>query len=508
MSPKQKFYVTTAIPYVNAAPHIGFAMELLQADCLARYYRLRGFDVRFVTGTDEHGSKIYKLAKEQGITSQQLVDTHAAQFVELAKALNASNDDFIRTTSDRHKAGVEKVWNRLLEKGDLYKSSYEGLYCVGCEAFVLEKDLVDGLCVNHKKPPEKLSEENYFFRLSKYSSEIRRLIETDELKIVPENRKQEILNMIGEDGLRDVSFTRPKAVLPWGITVPNDPEQVMYVWPDALTNYMTAVDVEKEGELFHYWPADLHIIGKDILRFHAGIWIGMLLSAGYAAPKSILVHGFVTSEGQKMSKSLGNVVDPFEYSNVYGADPLRYYLLKEIPTVDDGDFSRERFLNVYRSDLANSLGNLVYRVLSMTEKYFEGRVPEVNDDVRKNPPVGVAVDVLLEQYNTAFEKRDIKLAAETAIKLVFLGNEYVDTQKPWALAKTDMVKLAVVMYQLLEMIRLIGLVLMPFMPQTGEKIVKQVGTDARGFSWGELVSGTAIAKGDPLFPRLEEPSKA
>ncbi len=485
----------TAIAYVNAAPHIGFAMELLQADALARYYRLNGYDVRFLTGTDEHGSKLYKLAKDEGVTPQEIVDRNVPKFLELLGALNISNDDFIRTTSDRHKRGVLKIWNRLVENGDIYKSHYEGLYCVGCEAFVLEKDLVDGKCPLHKKEPEKLSEENYFFRLSKYSDQIRELIERDEILILPAERKKEMLNIIGEEGLRDVSFSRPKKVLPWGIPVPNEPDHVMYVWPDALVNYISAVDVENEGQLFHYWPADLNIIGKDIVRFHAGIWVGMLLSAGYKPMKSILVHGFVTSEGQKMSKSLGNVVDPFAYVNEFGADALRYYLMKEIPTTDDGDFTRDRFLNVYRSDLANSLGNLVFRVLSMTEKYFAGKVPEVS---KKSPFADIA-----PSYAAAFEVRDLKVAAELVTKLIAGGNEYVDRTKPWSLAKTESPELGRVMYELLELLRLIAVYLTPFIPQTAEKILKQLQCTEMSTDWGKLIPGTSIAKGEPLFPKME-----
>lgn len=508
----KKFYIMTAIPYVNAAPHIGFAMELIQADVLARYYRLKGFDVRFLTGTDEHGSKIYKLAGEQGITPQRLVDENAAKYVELGKAINSSHDDFIRTTSERHKSGVLKIWDRLTQGDDIYKGKYEGLYCVGCEAFLLEKDLVDGKCPHHLTAPEKLSEENYFFRLSKYSYQIRDLIESDELLIVPEKRKHEMLNIIGEEGLHDVSFSRPKKLLPWGIPVPQDPEQVMYVWPDALSNYMTAVDVEHEGPLFYYWPADVHLIGKDILRFHAGIWIGMLLSAGYAIPKSIMVHGFVTSDGQKMSKSLGNVIDPFGYISEFGADPLRYYLMKEIPTLDDGDFTRDRFLNVYRSNLANSLGNLIYRILSMTEKYFDGKVPEKTLEVSKSEVSkalkfgkwAVPFDDISAQYDAAFSARDLKRALELVIQLIDRGNEYVDSQKPWSLAKTDPVRLSGVMYELLELLRLIAVYLNPFIPQTAEKIFDQLQCLDMSTTWGRLIGGNRIVKKEPLFPKEEK----
>ncbi|MEK7085505.1 MAG: methionine--tRNA ligase, partial [Patescibacteria group bacterium] len=382
---KKKFYLTTAIAYVNAAPHIGHTLEFVQADALCRYHRLKGDDVFFLTGTDEHGVKIYEASQAAGMRTQEFVDQNAEKYMALKEFLCLSNDDFVRTTSDLHKAGVKKIWTKMFEAGDIYKGVYKGNYCVGCEAFIPEKDLDEaGNCPIHKKKPKQLEEENYFFKLSKYSDKIKALIEKDELFIYPEARKKEMLNIIGEEGLRDVSFSRPKDILPWGIDVPNDDTQVMYVWCDALSNYITAIGYEKETAAFKkYWPCDVHLIGKDILRFHAGIWIGMLISAGVKIPKAIYVHGFVTSEGQKMSKSIGNVVNPLEYIDKYGVDALRYYLLREIPTVDDGDFSQHRFVDLYNSELANSLGNLVNRVAMMTDRYLGVKVPAATkgDDV-------------------------------------------------------------------------------------------------------------------------------
>src|SRR3989338_8588618 len=308
-----KFYITTAIAYVNASPHIGHSLEFIQADVMARYHRLRGDDVYFLTGTDEHGVKIYETAKDAGVETKDFVDKNAKKYIALKEILTLSNDDFIRTTEARHKTGAKKIWNKMVEAGDIYKDVYKGNYCVGCEAYVPDKDLDEnGNCPIHKKKPKLLEEENYFFRLSKYSDRIRKAIESDELLVLPASRKNEMLNIIGEEGLKDVSFSRPKEVLPWGIDVPNDDSQVMYVWCDALSNYITAMDYENEGEKWRYWPCDVHLIGKDILRFHAGIWIGMLMSADIEIPRAVYVHGFITSEGQKMSKSLGNVVDPLE----------------------------------------------------------------------------------------------------------------------------------------------------------------------------------------------------
>lgn len=511
----KNYFITTSIAYVNAAPHIGFAMELVQADVLARYHRLKGEKVFFETGTDEHGIKIYRTAAEKGMTPQEMVDENAERFLKLTSALNVSQDFFVRTTSPEHQRGAQKLWKKMLASGDIYKGTYEGLYCVGCESYIPEKDLIDGNCAIHKKPPEHLSEENYFFRLSKYSAKIRDLIQSDTLKIVPEPRKNEILNIIGE-GLPDVSFSRPQQMLPWGVPVPDDPTQVMYVWCDALSNYITGIGYESENQTFtDFWPADVHLIGKDILRFHAGIWIGMLLSAGLSVPRQIYVHGFITSDGQKMSKSLGNVVDPFDYINEFGVDPVRYYLLKEIPTTDDGDFSRERFMATYSSDLGNNFGNLVYRVFSMNEKYFEGKVvKKVMDD-----PVALVAAVnslsgFIEMYHRAIDKFDLKAALEIVWILVNIGNEYVDRTKPWALAKTDQDELAAVMYRLLELVRIIGVLLLPFLPTSSEKLLSQFGesgridgTDlSRTLAWGGLIEGSTLVKGPVLFPRFEEKS--
>ncbi|MDO8656624.1 MAG: methionine--tRNA ligase, partial [Nanoarchaeota archaeon] len=401
--------------YVNAPPHIGHALEFIQADAMARYHRMIGDDTYFLTGTDEHGVKIYQAAEKAGMVVQDFVDKNAQTFMDLKDILWLSYDDFIRTSSARHKEGAKKIWEKMWAAGDIYKGKYEGLYCVGCEAFIPEKDLdAGGNCPIHKKKPEKLVEENYFFKLSKYSDEIRKMIEDGKLVVLPESRKNEMLNIIGEEGLHDVSFTRPKSALPWGVDVPNDENQVMYVWCDALSNYITAIDYAHEGELFkRYWPCDVQLIGKDILRFHAGIWIGMLMSAEIEIPKSIYVHGFVTSEGQKMSKSIGNVVNPFEYLEKYGVDALRYYLLRESPTTDDGDFGHERFVDLYNSELANSLGNLVNRVVTMVGRYLDGKVPE------KTKGEGVAdfVTGVFEKYKVAFDGFNIKGACEQILAL-------------------------------------------------------------------------------------------
>lgn len=505
---QKKFYVTTSIPYLNAGPHVGFAMEAIEADVLARFHRLKDEDVFYLTGTDEHGMKMVQTARELGITAPELADRNAALFKDLKGKLNLEYDHFIRTTAPEHERGARKLWQQLIKAGDLYKDSYEGFYCVGCEAFVLEKDLVDGKCPNHNKEPQRLKEENYFFALSKYSDRIAKVIESGELRVVPESKKNEILSVIKE-GLKDVSFSRPKAVLTWGIEVPDDPSHVMYVWCDALSNYITAIGYENESAQFkRYWPADVHVIGKDILRFHAAIWIGMLMSAGMPLPRAIYVHGFITSEGRKMSKSLNNVVDPSEYVEKYGTDALRYFLMKEIPTTDDGDFSRERFKVVYQSELANNIGNLVSRVIAMAGKYFDGKVPEAD---LKNNLMKQKVKDLWDGYEDAINAFDLKKALEQVAEFADFANRFVEETKPWVLFKEEKSEeLKKSMYDLLEMIRQIALLLRPFIPVSAEKIFGWLGYDLKSFKydeaiqWGGLKEGQVLGKAEPLFMRVEE----
>ncbi|MBU4480323.1 class I tRNA ligase family protein [Patescibacteria group bacterium] len=389
----KKFYITTAIDYVNGKPHLGHALEKIQADVLARYKRLilGDDDIYFLTGADEHGSKIFRTAEKQGKEVQSFVDENTEVFRNLWKTLNISNNDFIRTSDKkRHRVGAQALWNKIFEAGDLEKAKYSGLYCVGCEAFVTEKDLIDGKCPNHDTAPEKIEEENYFFKISKYIEDVKSKIESDELQIIPAGRKNEILAMI-ERGVEDISFSRPKEKLSWGVDIPNDDSQVMYVWCDALANYISALGFGSDGDdnFKKYWPADVHMIGKDILRFHAIVWPAMLLSAGLPLPKKIFVHGFLTSDGKKMSKSLGNVIDPVDLINEYGTEALRYFLLREVTPFEDGDITLEKFKEAYNANLANGLGNLVSRILTMTQ----------------NSNVNIAIaesnkDVLFEQFKT------------------------------------------------------------------------------------------------------------
>lgn len=480
-----KFYLTNAIAYVNAGPHMGHALELCQGDALTRYHRMIGDDVRFLVGTDEHGSKIAQVAKEKGMEPQALTDMNSALFVEMNKKFEAANDDFIRTTSDRHKRGAQKVWSLIEAAGKFYEKEYQGFYCTGCEAFILEKDLVDGKCSIHLREPQVLKEKNIFFKLSEYSDAIKEKVKSGELEIRPASRRNEFLSLL-EEGLQDVSFSRPKSSLTWGIDVPGHDDQVMYVWCDALTNYLTALGyADDAAEWKKYWPADVHLIGKDIIRFHCGIWIGMLMASGLPLPKAVYVHGFVTSEGQKMSKSLGNVVDPMELLDKHGADPVRYYLLREIPSDGDGDFSKERFRTVYKDELQNTLGNLVRRVLTLAIKNFEGRVPHGDGFLQG------AVDSAWKGYHEGFTGFDIKGALESVMELARAGNLYVDQEKPWELAKTDKARLEVVLGNLIVLCRELGKMLAPVIPATSQKILTQLGEDM-------------LILGDALFPPMED----
>ncbi len=469
----EKFYITTSIAYVNAPPHIGHAFELVQADVLARRRRLKGDDVFFLTGTDEHGAKIAKTAEVAGITPKDLTDKNSAKFRELAKVLDISNDDFIRTTDkERHFPAAQKLWQKLVAAGDIYKKKYQGLYCVGCEAFITQKDLIDGKCAIHLKEPETVEEENYFFKLSKYSEKIGELIKSDKLRIVPVGRKNEILSLISE-GLEDVSFSRPAKDLPWGIPVPGDEAQTMYVWCDALVNYISVVGYGDGGERFEkYWPADIHCIGKDILRFHAAIWPGMLLSAGLSLPKTIFVHGFITSGGHKMSKSLGNVVDPFEIIGKYGVDSLRYFLLREIPPADDGDFTIERFEMRHNADLANGLGNLFARSLALILG-TNIRSAAADENFKKETAA------VWKKYEKSLDEFKFNEALEAVWGLIAFCDGYINETKPWKIAKESEAdeKLKPIFGNLLFALANIAWLVQPFLPSTSEKMIDSLGVN-------------------------------
>lgn len=476
-----KFYVTTAIPYVNSKPHIGFALELIQSDVIARYMRIIGKDTYFLTGSDENSLKNVQAAEKEGISTQELCDKYSRNFMDLKQVLNVSNDDFIRTSSKTHFKGAQKLW-KACRPDDIYKKKYKGHYCVGCESFYPEKDLEGGKCPEHKTRPELVEEENYFFKLSKYQQKLKILIEKDEIRIIPENRKNEVLSFISQ-GLEDFSISRSKKrAKDWGVPVPGDKDQVMYVWFDALSNYITALDYEHDGELFKkYWPADVHVIGKGILRFHAVYWPAMLLSAGLPLPKSIFVHGYITVEGDKISKSLGNAIDPVALVDEFGTDALRYFLLREVPPTHDGDFSRERFIKRYNADLANDLGNLVSRVANMIEKFFGGELPEVE----------VENEYDLEKINKLIEEYKFNEALEYIWKLISAANTFVEEEKPWELAAIkNMDKLAKVLTKLKITVLDVSLALEPFLPDTSKAIKRHF-------------FKKTIAKIEPLFPRIQ-----
>ncbi len=458
----EKFYITTAIDYVNAPPHLGHALEKTQADAIARYQKILGKEVYFLTGTDEHGIKILRSAQAVGKNVAEFSNENVEKFKKLSKCLDISNNDFIRTSDQkRHWPGAVKIWNILKEKGDIYKSEYRGCYCVGCEAFITEKDLVDGKCPDHDKKPEILEEENYFFKLSKYADIIKEKINNDEIKILPENRKNEILGML-KMGIDDVSFSRPVEKLNWGVPVPGDSSQIMYVWCDALVNYISALGYgsENESNLDKYWPADMHVIGKDILRFHAIIWPAMLLSAKLPLPKKIFVHGHILSGGKKMSKTLGNVIDPFSLIKEYGADAARYYLLREITPFEDGDITKEKFKEAYNANLANGLGNLVSRIMKMSEQYLEisnlkSQISNLPDDYKKlmdNYELNKTMDLIWQKIS----KLDLKIQ---------------ETQ-PFKLIKTEPEKAKEILRELVSGLNQIAIMLKPFLPETSEKIIK------------------------------------
>lgn len=516
-----KFYITTAIPYVNARPHIGFALEAIQTDVIARYMRICGRDVWFLSGTDEHGAKVSRAAKAANKSINEFVDENSSHFKKLLEVLNISSDDFIRTSDQaRHFPGAVELWKRIAKSGDLAKSIYRGLYCVGCEAFITEKDLVRGKCPDHDAIPESLEEENYFFKLSKYADRVKKIIESGELNIIPEKRKNETLALI-ESGLEDVSFSRPAKDISWGVPVPGDPTQTMYVWSDALVNYISALGFggSDEDKFKKFWPADAHVIGKDIFRFHTIIWPGMLMSAGLPLPKTIYVHGFIVVGGKKMSKSLGNVVDPFDVAERYGSEALRYYLLREIPAGEDGDFTEEKMLAAYNANLANGLGNYVARISKMIADYFAGIL--VRPDVARLSavPLTISPEFFRERYGKDIETFGVNFFIQTQIRPQYakamdrfqfsgamdqiwrlLGalDGYIQTYEPFKLVKLDKEKTEAVLWQTAYGALEVAWLVRPFMPETSNKIFKIFSVEPGD---PKEVDQIKIFPHAPLFPR-------
>ena len=478
------FYVTTSIPYVNAEPHIGFAMELLHGDVLARYARQQGKAVIFSTGTDEHGGKIAEKAEEKGVKPQEFADEVSQAFRDLAVLLTASNDRFIRTTDKPHEQRAQIIWKNL-EK-DIYKGKYTGWYCTGDEAFFTETEVKanNGICPNHNRPFEKIEEENYFFKLKKYSDQVYDLIKSNQLRIVPETRRNEIMAVI-QEGLEDISISRPKEKIAWGVPVPGDNKQVMYVWFEALMNYITVLGYPEHDDFKNFWPADVQIIGKDIIRFHAAIWPAMLLALGLPVQKLLYVHGFVTVDGKKMSKTLGNVIAPKTLIHKYGVDAFRYYFLRHVPSYSDGDFSEALFQNAYNNELANELGNAVQRTLVMITKHQDGIVGDIP---------GPEHDT--SRYHEAIANCQFDRALDIVWEQVRGLNQYIDQEKSWEIAKTgdDEHLREVLAYQVSNLIE-IAVLLEPFLPNTAASIQKI------------FKDGLVHAPKTTLFPRLEEAKK-
>lgn len=483
-----KYYVCTAIPYVNAEPHIGTALDLLAGDVLARRARQQGNDVIYSTGTDEHGGKIAEKAAEAKLTPLQFADKTSRRFAELTKLLGISNDRFIRTTSEGHVQRAQLIWKAL--KKDIYKGKYSGWYCTGDEAFFTETEVKanKGVCPNHNRPYEKIEEENYFFKLSAYADKVREAIASNAYQIVPEGRKNEILSLI-DAGLEDISISRPKDKIAWGIPVPGDAHQVMYVWFEALMNYITVLGYPEHADFKAYWPANVQVIGKDIIRFHAAIWPAMLLALGLPLPRQLYVHGFITVDGKKMSKTLGNVIHPKDIIDKYGLDAFRYYFLRHIPSYEDGDFSWERFEAAYNNELANELGNAVQRTAAMITKYQKGVIGEV-------PPA----EHDTAGYEAALAVCRFDRALDEVWEQVRGLNQYIDEEKPWELASpkkgepdTDHLR-EVLAYQVSALMEIADL-LEPFLPTTAAKI-RDV-----------FAAGTVKPIADTLFPKHDAEAK-
>lgn len=492
-----KFFVTTSIAYTNGPPHIGFAFELILADVLARSHRQKNDEVFFLTGTDEHGQTNVRAAGQAGRAVQDFVDENARKYQDLALLLNISNDDFLRTTDKiRHHPTAQEIWKRLDEAGDIYKKKYKGLYCSGHEAYLTAKEIVNGKCPVHDIQLEEIEEENYFFRLNRHTTQVAKLIEDGELVVWPAERKREILNLL-EEGVEDVSFSRPRSRLNWGVAVPGDPDHVMYVWCDALVNYLSSFADPDAGSatsgeskptpeeipparksIFEtegfkkWWPADLHVIGKDISRFHAIIWPAMLISAKLPLPKQIAVHGFITVEGRKMSKTVGNVIDPFEAQKQFGTDALRYYLLREIPATEDGDFSWTRFGERYETELANDLGNLVQRTLTLIASH------KINIDPTKEEESLLHAETRIDEALHRFEHHR---ALEEIFRVVGDANRYIDIRKPWE-ERTDR---AETLEHLGRVLLWLESALAPMLPETAGRIREQI----------------QQLKPEPLFPK-------
>ena len=514
MGEKKKFYITTPIYYPSDKLHIGHTYCTVAADAMARYKRLQGYDVMFLTGTDEHGQKIEDKAAAAGITPQQFVDnivTGDKGILDLWKLMNISNDRFIRTTDDYHVKSIQKIFKKMHDKGDIYKGKYVGKYCKPCESFWTESQLVDGKCPDCGREVQDAEEEAYFFRLSKYAKPVQDLLENTDF-LEPRSRVNEMVNNFIKPGLEDLCVSRTSFT--WGIPVDFDPGHVVYVWVDALFNYTTALGFlnDKYDDYDKFWPADVHFVGKEIVRFHSIIWPAMLMSMGMPLPKKVYGHGWLLLDGGKMSKSKGNVVDPYLLAEKFGTDALRFFLLRTFPFGSDGNFSNEALINTINVDLANDLGNLVSRTTAMVGKYFGGKLPEARQADALDDDLLAQAKGLRDRYEAAMERYAFQDALAEVFKVVARANKYIDETAPWALAK-DMdangARLATVMYNLLETTRICGVLLTPFMPESMTKLFAQIGADEAGrtwesaAAWGALSQTASVTKGENLFPRVD-----
>jgi len=508
---KETFYVTTPIYYPNDKLHIGHTYTTTAADTIARFKKLQGYDVRFLTGSDEHGQKIERTAKEHNVTPKEYVDEIVSSFKDLWSLLEIDYDVFLRTTEERHEDVVQYIFKEIYEQGDIYKDKYEGWYCTPCETFWLERQLEDGKCPDCQRETEWVEEESYFFRMSKYEDDLLDYIEENPEFIQPETRRNEMVNFI-KDGLEDLCISR--TTFDWGIPVPIDDDHVIYVWFDALTNYLTGAGyLTNDDDFAKYWPADIHIVGKDILRFHTIIWPIILMAADLELPDRVFGHGFLTVEGGKMSKSKGNVVDPVKLVEDFGVDAVRYYLMREVAFGSDGSYSTESFIQRINSDLANDLGNLLNRTVAMVDKYFAGVVPSLGPATDHDEDLKKTAQQAIEAMTEDMENLQFSTALEQLWTLIRRTNKYIDETTPWILAKDEAKKeeLGTVLYNLLESLRIIAIALKPFLIDAPEKIWQQLGIkeDIEEQSWeqvkewGGLEAGIKVNSGDPIFPRID-----
>ncbi len=510
---KETFYITTPIYYPSDKLHIGHTYCTVATDAIARYKRMRGYDVMFLTGTDEHGQKIEEKAKAAGVTPQQFVDkivTGEGGILDLWKLMNISNDRFIRTTDDYHVEAVQRIFKKMYDKGDIYKGSYKGKYCTPCESFWTESQLVDGKCPDCGREVHDAEEEAYFFRLSKYAKPVQELLESGTF-LEPASRVNEMINNFIKPGLEDLCVSRTSFT--WGIPVDFDPGHVVYVWVDALFNYCTALGFlnDKYNDYDKYWPADVHIVGKEIVRFHSIIWPAMLMSMEMPLPKKVYGHGWLVIDGGKMSKSKGNVVDPYLLADMFGVDALRFFLLRTFPFGSDGNFSNELLISTINTDLANDLGNLVSRTTAMVEKYFGGTLPVEREADALDDELVSMIKTTGAKYAAQMDAFQLHLALEEAFKLIQRANKYIDESTPWVLARDESkrARLATVMYNLLEALRVSLIMLKPFIPASCEKAFAQIGADENSTAWenvcvyGALPATVSVHKGETLFPRID-----